>query len=112
VNYTDKQFIAMPDFLNLKQQNLKYLDALTYLAIRSFDSNENDYCWPSYEKIMERSGLGRTFIATSIKRLEAARFFVKIEHSNRDGTCNRYYFGELEHFEQLSYDVVCTTIRC
>jgi hypothetical protein len=109
VNYTDKQFIAMPDFLNLKQQNLKYLDALTYLAIRSFDSNENDYCWPSYEKIMERSGLGRTFIATSIKRLEAARFFVKIEHSNRDGTCNRYYFGELEHFEQLSYDVLFKT---
>jgi DNA-binding MarR family transcriptional regulator len=109
VNYTDKQFIAMPDFLNLKHQNLKYLDALTYLAIRSFDGDENEYCWPSYEKIMERSGLGRTFISESIKRLEAAGFFVKIERSKREGTCNRYYFGELDHFEQLSYDVLFKT---
>jgi DNA-binding MarR family transcriptional regulator len=108
VNYTETQFIAMPDFLNLKQQNLKYLDALTYVAIRSFDSNEKEYCYPSYEKIMERSGLGRTFISQSIKRLENASL-LKVEHSKREGTCNRYYFGRLEHYEILSYDILFRT---
>jgi DNA-binding MarR family transcriptional regulator len=108
VNYTDKQFIAMPDFLNLKQQNLKYLDALTYLAIRSFDDKDKPYCYPPYEKIMERSGFGRTFLSQSIKRLEDAGFLT-IVHSKRDGTCNRYYFGDLEHYEQLSYDVLYKT---
>jgi DNA-binding MarR family transcriptional regulator len=108
VNYTAQQFIAMPDFLNLKQQKLKYLDALTYVSIRSFDSNEKEYCYPSYTKIMERSGLGRTFLAASINRLEDAGF-LKIVRSKGEGTCNKYYFGDLEHYEQFSYDILFKT---
>lgn len=108
MNYTETQFIAMPDFLNLKQQNLKYLDALTYLAIRSFDDQKKEYSYPPYEKIMERSGLGRTFISQSIQRLEVAGL-LKIEHSKREGTCNRYYFGGLDHYEMFSYDILFKT---
>lgn len=54
------------------------------------------------ESIMERSGLGRTFIAQSIKRLEKAKLF-KIWHSIGEGSCNRYYFGELKSFECIPY---------
>ena len=109
MKYTDKQFIPMPDFTNLKSQNLKYLDALTYVAIRSFDSKDNEYSYPSYDKIKERSGLGTTFIATSINRLEKAGFF-KVERSKGEGVCNRYYFSKIEHYEIFSYDVLFRTI--
>ncbi len=57
---------------------------------------------------MERSGLGRTFIASSINRLEAAGLF-KIDRSKGEGTCNRYYFSKFDHFEQLSFDILYKT---
>ena len=94
----------MPDFLNLRKQNLKTLDILIYVTIRSFHNSINGRCYPSYEKIMERSGLSRGFIAGSIKRLEAAGH-LNIIHSNREGTCNQYMFGRLEHFHRIPYEL-------
>ena len=94
----------MPDFLNLDKQNLKCLDALTYAAIRSFWNTDQGYAYPPYEKIMERSGLGRTFLSQSIKRLEKA-CFLTITHSDRAGTCNRYRFGMLARFERIPYEL-------
>jgi len=103
VNDVNRRFIAMPLFVHLKQQRLQSLDVLTYVAIRSFYNTEDGYGYPPYEKIMERSGLGRTFLAQSIKRLELAGY-LNIKHSNRDGTCNQYKFGKLFYFERVPYE--------
>lgn len=94
----------MPDFLNLNKQNVKYLDALTYATIRSFWNTDTGYAYPPYEKIMERSGIGRTFLSQSIKRLENADLLT-ITHSDRAGTCNRYHFGKLPRFERIPYEL-------
>jgi hypothetical protein len=53
---------------------------------------------------MERSSLSRGFIAGSIKRLEAAGH-LSVIHSNREGTCNQYMFGRLEHFQRIPYEL-------
>ncbi|RYF18684.1 MAG: hypothetical protein EOO42_15060 [Flavobacteriales bacterium] len=68
-----RQFIKMPYFLDLTSRNLKYLDVLTYVAVKSFDNANND-CFPSYEAIAERSGLSRSFIIESINRLQASNY--------------------------------------
>ena len=95
----------MPFFLNLKKQNLKTLDVLVYISIRSFHNSTTGQCYPPYEKIMERSGLSRGFIAGSITRLENAGYF-KVIHSNRKGTCNQYQFHWLEDmFNPVPYEL-------
>jgi hypothetical protein len=104
VNNVNRRFVAMPYFLNLDKQNLKTLDTLIYITIRSFHNSSTGLCYPSYEKIMEKSGLSRGFVADSIKRLEAAGHF-KITHSNRQGTCNQYYFNKLHPFKPIPYDL-------
>jgi biotin operon repressor len=104
VNNVNRRFVAMPDFLKLNKQNLKTLDVLTYVTVRSFHNSKNGKCYPSYEKIMERSGLSRGTVASSIKRLEASGHF-KVNHSNRQGTCNQYTFGDLEHFHRIPYEI-------
>lgn len=90
----------MPDFLQIDQQKLKYSDALTLLTIRSHNNTNRAYAHPSYERLAEVSGLGRTFIVQSVKRLEQAGF-LHITHSKRQGRCNRYHFGKLDHFERI-----------
>ena len=104
MNTVNRRFIAMPDFLNLTKENLKTIDILTYVTVRSFHNSKNGKCYPSYEKIMERSGMSRGTIASSIKRLEASGHF-KVNHSNRQGTCNQYEFGRLEHFQRIPYEI-------
>jgi DNA-binding MarR family transcriptional regulator len=99
-----RQFVAMPLFLNLKHQKLNYVDALTYVAIRSFDDPSRPYCYPSYENVMQLSGLKRTFLSMSVARLEKAGLF-KVDHSTRRGQANRYYFDKLEHFERIPYEI-------
>lgn len=104
MNQANRRFVAMPDFLKLKEQNLKTLDVLIYVTIRSFHNSTTGKCYPSYEKIMDRSGLSRGFIADSIKRLEVSGHF-KVIHSNRQGTCNQYLFDKLEHFQRIPYEL-------
>lgn len=100
----NRQFVAMPDFLNLDKQNLKYLDALVYAAIRSFFNSRSGYAYPPYEQIMKRTGLGRTFISQSITRLEQQKLLT-IDRSHGQGTCNRYHFGNLDRFERIPYSL-------
>ncbi|RVU01277.1 hypothetical protein EOD41_04735 [Mucilaginibacter limnophilus] len=98
------QFVAMPLFLNLKDRKLSYKDVLTYVAIRSFYCDDEPYCWPSYDKIMERSGLKRSFLSKSIVRLEKAGV-LSVEHSNRKGSCNRYHFDRLTYYHRIPYEI-------
>jgi DNA-binding MarR family transcriptional regulator len=100
----NRRFVAMPDFLNLKQQNIKYLDALTYVTIRSFHNSTTGLCYPSYETIADKAGMSRSFIINSVKRLEKAGFLL-ITHSKKKHTCNQYHFGELPRFERVPYEL-------
>lgn len=94
----------MPDFLNLTEQKLKYLDALTYITIRSFHNSKSGLCHPAYETIAERARLSRSFVIASVKRLEHAGF-LNITHSMKKHTCNQYHFGELPRFERVPYEL-------
>ena len=99
----------MPDFLNLKAKKLKYTDALIYCTIRSY-MNDMAYCYPSYEKIAERSGTSRSFVINSIKRLEESKHLI-IQRSNVNHTCNRYYFDKkLQRFERVPFDLLNTDL--
>ena len=108
MNTVNRRFIAMPYFLNLKKQNLKTLDILVYITIRSFHNSTTGLCYPSYEKIIEKSGLSRGFISSSIKRLEFAGHF-KVDHSKRQGTCNRYLFQKVDPFKPIPYELFDAT---
>ena len=94
----------MPQILDLKRLNLKYLDALTYLSIRSFHNSITNWCHPSYDKLIKTSGLSRAFIAKSINRLEDAGF-ISINRSNHQGRCNRYTFDDDVLFERIPYEI-------
>lgn len=97
-----RRFVACPDFNNLKQQKLKYIDALTYITIRSFHDDGKGYAYPPQPEIQKLSGLGITTVKQSVKRLETADFFYK-KQSLGKGTSNRYYFGNLPRFERIPY---------
>ncbi|WP_215126779.1 helix-turn-helix domain-containing protein [Pedobacter sp. ISL-68] len=102
----------MPYFFNLTNSNLTYLDILTYVAIKSFDNSNND-CFPSYETIAERAGLGRTFISESIGRLETSNF-IKIDRRGyqKPNKCypNRYSFTiDKDYFCQIPHEIFKTT---
>lgn len=99
------RFIAMPIFAQLKRRNLKYIDALTYVTIRSFNNSENNSCYPSYETIAKKAGMCRTSIIASVKRLENAGL-LKIQRSTRKHICNQYDFSEkLGYFDRVPCEI-------
>lgn len=100
----NRRFVAMPYFLNLNQQNIKYIDALTYVTIRSFHNSTTGLCYPAYETIADKAGTSRSFIISSVKRLEKAGF-LNITHSTKKHTCNQYHFDKEPHFERIPYEL-------
>ncbi|MBE9584014.1 helix-turn-helix domain-containing protein [Mucilaginibacter sp. JRF] len=99
------RFVAMPMFLQLQKEKLKYLDALIYITIRSFNNSDTNECYPAYETIAERSGMGRTFVTQSIKRLENAGY-LKVKRSKVKHVCNSYSLEKkLPYFECIPYEI-------
>ena len=99
-----KRFVACPDFYNLKQQKLKYIDAFTYITIRSFHNSTKGYAYPPQTAIEKLSGLSLSTVKLSVSRLEKAGLFYK-EPSLAKGRCNRYYFGKLPRFERIPFEL-------
>lgn len=64
--------ILKPMFGNLKDQNLKLKDILTYMAIRSFQNSEDKYCYPKYSQIAKLCGMSVKMIKPSLQRLNDA----------------------------------------
>ncbi len=96
-----RQFISMPYFLKLNEQNLIYLDVLTYIALKSFD-NPKSQCFPSYETIANKARLSKDFVIDSIKRLKQAKY-IRVWRkygfqSKNKSYSNQYYF--LKHRKQ------------
>lgn len=82
----------MPDFLKLTDNNLQYLDALTYASLQSFNNSDNN-CFAKHETIGKRVGLSKRFVIDSIKRLELAEF-ITVERSDKKKVSNQYYFAD------------------
>jgi hypothetical protein len=102
-----RPFVIKPLFRDLKSQQLKYLDVLTYVSLRSFN-NPNNGCFPSYESIAERAGLSRTFVIESIKRLEKAKFInvYRTGFIAPNKSCvNHYSFRKEISFNSIPYDI-------
>lgn len=103
-----RAFVKKPSFKKLKTQNLKYLDVLIYVTIKSFD-NPVKGCFPAFETIAKRSGLCRTFVNESIKRLEKAEYLSvyrekKLESKNKSYP-NQYSFRDEDPFNPVPYDI-------
>jgi DNA-binding MarR family transcriptional regulator len=109
VNYFERHFVPMPDFVQLTKRGLSYLDVLVYVAIKDHYNPANGYCWPSQEVLITLTGLSRTFISESVHRLEKADYF-EVEYSTCKGWCNQYFFEErLPHFERIPKEFFTAT---
>nr|WP_294898586.1 helix-turn-helix domain-containing protein [uncultured Pedobacter sp.] len=103
-----RAFVKKPIFLKLKTNKLNYLDILTYTAIKSFD-NPKGGCFPSNEKIASRSGLSRTFVIESIKRLEKSNYLKIYKNGNfkspNRSFPNQYSFKPVHLFNPVPYNI-------
>lgn len=104
----NKRFIAlsMQSFLdkNGLVAGIKYLDILTYVTLRSFNNSDNDECFPSYQALASKSGMCRTFITESIKRLQKIGV-IDILEPDSNHPSNRYFFEKFKHFERIPYEI-------
>lgn len=103
-----RRFIALPTHL-FKNENgleklIKYRDILTYVTLRSYNNSTDNKCFPAYETLASRSGMSRTFIIQSIKRLHKLGA-IDIEPPCEERASNSYYFEECKHFQRIPYEV-------
>jgi hypothetical protein len=104
MNYEQVQWVALPQFLFLNKNNLKYQDSIIYLTIRSYMNNETGLCFPSYETIAAKAKVSKDFVMDSVRRLSAAGMIdvhVSKCATNRNNP-NHYSFAEFKTFEQIS----------
>jgi Fic family protein len=104
----NKRFVALPMQLFLNEYGLTkqihYKDILTYITLRSYYNTETKLCYPSYETLQARSGMGRTFIIQSVKRLHRLGV-IDIQEPDSKYKSNRYTFEEFDLFEKIPYEV-------
>lgn len=92
----NKQHIQLPNDMEVQIK-----DQLIYLVIKSFD-NKIDGCFPSLNKISERSQLSVPTIRASIKRLEEAEYITV----TKKGRKNFYIFSPYKKFEPFSPEFI------
>lgn len=68
---------------------LKYVDLLTYVAVKSFRNHQDNSCYPAYETIGQRMGASRSFVISSVDRLIKSGFMFKDKRYNNS---NKYHF--------------------
>ena len=101
-----RAFIIKPLFTNFNLTTLQYEDVLTYVSVRSFD-NKDDGCFPAYETIAGKAGLGRTFTSQSIERLRKNGYIDILKRGYRSRTRNHpnlYSFDNYENFDCIPYE--------
>ncbi|MBB2151710.1 helix-turn-helix domain-containing protein [Pedobacter gandavensis] len=107
-----RAFIVKPLFTNFHNTKLKYLDVLTFVAIRSFNNKSNNDCYPSQQTIASLSGLSERFVTKSIARLEEEKHLY-VYRSGRytapnKSESNRYTFPHCDQFDQVPYELFKT----
>jgi DNA-binding MarR family transcriptional regulator len=101
------RFVTIPSLVNLKDKNLKYTDALVYVALKSFNSQfadkewfkpnriYEDGCYPSLATIGKQAGFAKPTVLAAIKRLEASNL-ISITRSKKLKVANHYWFPDLD----------------
>jgi DNA-binding MarR family transcriptional regulator len=102
MNNDECQWVALPYFLFIGKQ-LKYQDALIYIAIRSFLNVGTGDCFPTYEKIALKAGVSRNFLVNSIKRLKGNGMldYTTSKASRNRNNSNRYSIEKIDTFDQI-----------
>lgn len=97
------QWVALPKFLDLNKKGIKYQDALTYIAIRSFMNNDDKKCFPAYETVQNLAGLSRNALRASIIRLKDAGVisYKVTKSSTTKNNSNLYSFESFKRFDQI-----------
>lgn len=96
-------WVPLPKFTDLNKKGLKYQDALTYIAIRSFLNTESRECFPAYETIGKLTGMSRNAIRSSIQRLKNGGImdYKVSKSSTTKNNSNRYSFKVFTKFDQV-----------
>jgi predicted transcriptional regulator len=104
MNNVNERFVAMPSLLKLSESKIKYQDALTYVAIRSFLNSSTKECFPSVETIAYRSGTSKRFVENSTSRLERSGL-ITVNRSTVKHASNRYAFQDFDSFQKIPYEL-------
>lgn len=72
-----------------ENSELKPIDILTYLYLRSYDNPQHE-CFPSFEKLSQLSGAAIGTLRKCVKNLETAGYITV----KKKGRSNYYYFDE------------------
>lgn len=87
---------------NFDWTQLEWCDQLVFAQIKRHMNKDTRTCYPSMEKLKEKTGLSLRFLCDSINRLQE---FGLIQITKRKGTSNLYYFPpETDQFEMFSED--------
>lgn len=94
--------MTKPLFTDLAAQQMHYLDALTYITIRSFNNYRTGECYPAYGTIAERMGMSKSFVIDSVKRLADNHYLKK---QKRYSYSNRYQFISCPVTEKIPFEI-------
>ncbi len=86
----DQPFVRVTSLLLTRGRYLTPKAKLVFIALRSFKSNSEDFAWPSFKKIEERSNLTKPTVAAALDELERFGWIERLKSKNRGS--NRYRF--------------------
>jgi hypothetical protein len=80
-SYSDR-FVEMPQFGDLKEQKLTFIDPLVYICAKSFFNLDTKVCNPGIEEIAAKLDCNEEFIHQSIQRLVTAGYIYIYKDNN------------------------------
>lgn len=104
MNQYNDRYVIFPRILNLDKYPIKYQDALTYCAIRSFQNSRTKKCYPTIASVSKVAGVSKDFTSKSIKRLEIAGL-IKIVKRGKYRVYHQYDFSKVVAFERIPYEL-------
>jgi DNA-binding transcriptional ArsR family regulator len=90
-------------FTGLADKKLHYVDALTYITIRSFNNTQTQECYPAIDTIAEIMCMSRWFVIQSMKRLVNDGYMIK---QNRFKKSNVYFFAGFPITDKIPVEVL------
>ena len=95
----DKQHVQLPNSMT-QAGELSPKDLLVYVSIKRFLNSKTKECFPSLDKIVEKSGISKPTVRKSIEILKKLGYITV----NVKGRSNYYTFNSYKTFEPFSYD--------
>lgn len=111
-----ERFVLVPPMIHLKDKKLKYLDALVYTSLKSFNSQfaqeamftpkekYGEGCYPALTTICKQSGLAKATVVASLKRLESAKM-ITTTRFGKVKVANHYWFPDLDQSYTIPFSI-------